>query len=109
MSLRTGRIKNLKFDEPARQPHQEFEASPMKCDWCEKPASFWIRKLNYCGDCVATRLPENRLEQHWWPRVQQVGTIAQSSAAADSQHPFSVVCRLTGSGARAGRLPSRLC
>jgi len=51
----------------------------LKCDWCGAPASFWIRRKNYCRDCLAVRLPENKPEKNWWPAVQQVGTTAELS------------------------------
>ena len=60
----------------------------MKCDFCDKPAKLWVRKVNYCGDCLAKRLPENRPAQDWWPRVQQVGVMPWSSDYADAQGFF---------------------
>jgi hypothetical protein len=53
-------------------PHGFDSEIYLKCDWCGARASFWIRQKNYCGDCVAVRLPENKPEKDWWPAVQQV-------------------------------------
>ena len=74
----------------------------MKCDWCNKPAKLWVRKVNYCGDCLGARRPENRRAQDWWPRVQQVGVMPRSSDDAGGQQLLSLDDGISTSGARAG-------
>jgi hypothetical protein len=59
----------------------------VKCDWCGAPASFWIRQKNYCGDCLAARLPENKPEKDWWPAVQQVAAPAALTAKVREAAP----------------------
>jgi hypothetical protein len=60
----------------------------VKCDWCGAPASFWIRQKNYCGDCLAARLPENKPEKDWWPAVQQVAAPAALTAKVRETAPM---------------------